>query len=93
MGNKKINGADYLLLLLYLNNKTDIKSALRLVKMMFLFENEINKQLVEKVPEEKLSKFMAYNFGPWSKDLYEQLNFFESLEFIKKRDWSYWRNG
>lgn len=53
--------------------------------MMFLFENEINKQLVEKVPEEKLSKFMAYNFCPWSKDLYEQLNFFESLEFIEKK--------
>lgn len=59
-------------MLLYLNNKTEIKSALRLVKMMFLFENEINKQLVEKVPKEKLSKFMAYNFGSWSKDLYEQ---------------------
>ena len=44
----KLNGADYLLLLLYLNNKEPILGAVRLEKMMFLFNMEIAPILKEK---------------------------------------------
>ena len=45
MNNKKLNGADYLLLLLYLDNKSPILGAIRLEKMMFLFNEEIAPRL------------------------------------------------
>lgn len=44
----KLNGADYLLLLLYLDNKKPILGAIRLEKMMFLFNMEIAPILKEK---------------------------------------------
>ena len=74
MSNKKLNGADYLLLLLYLDNKSPILGAIRLEKMMFLFNNEIAPRLKETgLDSDKLPEFIAYNFGPFSKDVYEQV--------------------
>ncbi len=80
---KKMTGADALLLLLYLDNQNPIDGAIRLTKMMFLFDNEIvpilNKHGLEL---ENLPKFFAYNYGPFSKDLYEQLDLFSGINFI-----------
>ena len=83
----KLNGADYLLLLLYLDNKKPIKGAIRLTKMMYLFEQEI-KPILKKsgIDSENLPSFIAYNFGPFSKDLYEQIDFFTNIKFIKTKD-------
>ena len=84
MANAKLNGADYLLLLLYLSNKSPIKGAVRLTKMMFLFEKEIASILKLKgLDSDKLPEFVAYNFGPFSKDIYEQIELFRGLKFIK----------
>lgn len=84
MSNQKLNGADYLLLLLNINNKTPIKGAIRLTKMMFLFKEEIVGLLKEKgLDSDNLPHFFAYNFGPFSKDVYEQVEFFRGLGFIK----------
>jgi hypothetical protein len=44
----KLIGSDYLLLLLYLDNKKPIKGAIRLTKMMFLFNEEIAPYLKKK---------------------------------------------
>lgn len=87
MANEKLNGADYLLLLLYLDNCKPIKGAIRLTKMMYLFEKEIQPVLKKKGLDcTNLPEFIAYNFGPFSKDLYEQLDFFQNLKFIKTKD-------
>ena len=80
----KLNGADYLLLLLYLNDKQPILGAVRLTKMMFLFEKEIAPVLKEKgLDSENLPDFFAYNFGPFSKDIYEQVELFKGIKFIQ----------
>ena len=41
MKKTKLTGADALLLLLFLDNQKPIDGAIRLTKMMFLFEHEI----------------------------------------------------
>ena len=83
MANKKLNGADYLLLLLYLDNGNPIRGAVRLMKMMFLFEKEIAPLLKNKgLDSNKLPEFIAYDFGAFSKDVYEQIDLFKSIEFI-----------
>ena len=80
----KLNGADYLLLLLYASNKSPIFGAVRLTKMMFLFNKEISALLKSKgLDSDNLPEFVAYNFGPFSKDVYEQIEFFKGLKFIK----------
>ncbi len=84
MTNNKLKGADYLLILLFINDKQPILGAVRLEKMMFLFNNEISKLLKEKgLDSEKLANFIPYNFGPFSKDIYEQAEFFKGIGFIK----------
>lgn len=83
----KLIGSDYLLLLLYLNNSEPIKGAIRLVKMMFLFEKQIVPALKDKgLDSGKLPDFMSYNYGPFSKELYQQLDLFKNIGFISIED-------
>ncbi len=87
MGNKKFIGADYLLLLLYLDNKSPIYGAIRLEKMMFLFNEEIAPRLSKTgLDSEQLPEFIAYNFGPFSKDVYEQVELFKGIGFLQVKD-------
>lgn len=84
---KKLLGSDYLLILLYLNNKEPIRGAVRLTKMMFLFKEQIVPALKQKgLDSENLPEFIAYNFGPFSKDLYDQIELFSGINFIKVKD-------
>jgi len=84
MSKPKLNGADYLLLLLYLNKEEPIMGAVRLTKMMFLFKEEIAPLLKKKgLESDKLPEFFAYNFGPFSKDVYEQVELFKNIKFIQ----------
>ncbi len=84
---KKMLGADYLLLLLYLNNQEPIKGAVRLTKMMFLFNEQISKMLKKKgLESEQLPDFIAYNYGPFSKDVYEQIELFAGIGFVSVTD-------
>lgn len=84
MINKKLKGADYLLLLLFLDNKAPIFGAVRLEKMIFLFNKEISNKLKEiGLETEKPASFIAHNFGPFSKDIYEQVEFFRGIGFVK----------
>lgn len=83
----KMSGSDYLLLLLYINDKESIKGAVRLTKMMFLFNEQIAPALKQKgLDSENLPDFIAYNYGPFSKDLYDQIDFFSRIDFICVRD-------
>ncbi len=85
----KLTGADYLLLLLYLDDCSAINGAIRITKMMFLFNKEIAPLLRKKgvsISEDDLPKFSAYNYGPFSKDVYEQVELFQSIGFIKVKN-------
>lgn len=85
--NTKLTGADYLLLLLYVNDCAPIKSAVRLIKMMFLFNKEIVPLLTKQGAEiDNLPEFDSYNYGPFSKDVYEQIELFNNIGFIKVTD-------
>lgn len=83
----KLIGADYLLALLYSDNKSPIKGSVRLTKMMYLFNKEI-KPIIEKKGGQcdKLPEFIPYNFGPFSKDLYEQIELFKGIGFISTKE-------
>lgn len=83
----KLLGSDYLLLLLYINGKEPIKGSVRLTKMMFLFNEQIVPVLKRNgLESEKLPEFIAYNYGPFSKDLYEQVDLFTGIGFMQIRD-------
>lgn len=83
----KLLGSDYLLLLLYINGKEPIKGSVRLTKMMFLFNEQIVPVLKKNgLESEKLPEFIAYNYGPFSKDLYEQVDLFTGIGFMQVRD-------
>ena len=87
MSNKKLNVADYLLLLLCLDNRAPIYGAIRLEKMMFLFNEEIAPRLKETgLDSDKLPGFISYNFGPFSKDVYEQVELFKGIGFLQVTD-------
>lgn len=86
MKTTKLTGADFLLILLYLNDMEPIRGAVRLTKMMFLFNKEIVPLLKTKQPLfdiGSLPEFIAYNYGPFSKDVYEQVSLFQNINFIK----------
>ncbi len=86
---ERMTGADYLLLFLYLNGKEAIKSAVRLTKLMFLFEKEVVPILRDKgatIDDSSLPRFFAYDYGPFSKDVYEQVELFQSIGFVQVTD-------
>lgn len=85
----KLLGSDYLLILLYINDKQPIRGAVRLMKMMFLFNEQIAPILKKKgLESEKMPDFFAYNYGPFSKDLYDQIELFSGIGFINIKDLS-----
>ena len=82
---KKLTSKDVLLLLLYSSGMTDeineyIKGRTRIVKMIFIFQKEIYKKF--KFDMEEI-KFKAWDFGPWSGKIYEDIEFFKNIGFIK----------
>lgn len=84
---KVLSGADCLLTMLYLERQAPILGAIRLTKMMFIFDKEISKRLKhEGVDLTTPPKFFAYNYGPFSKDVYEQIELFRSIGFVDVED-------
>jgi hypothetical protein len=87
MNKKDISSKDLLLLLLYSPGKGEAKNEAiagrtRLMKMVFLFVKEQKKEFFSNV-EIELPLFDPYNFGPFSKELFDDLNFFLSIGLIK----------
>jgi uncharacterized protein YwgA len=89
MGQIKSN-KDLLMLLLYAKGKTGsicepIVGKTRLVKMIFLFDKEIRKKfnLDKIIPDEIMPDFKACDFGPFSADVYKDLEFLVELGFIE----------
>lgn len=87
MKKKQLSGKDLLLALLYSsgissNYNEPIVGRTRLTKMIYLFEKEIYKEFFKDI-EIKLPEFQPYHYGPFSKELFEDLRFFISIDFIK----------
>ncbi len=89
---KKINGKDLLLLLLYVPGSTGgeyepIRGRTRLTKMIFIFEKEIYKKFeFDKIlPENVLPEFQPYKYGPFAKELYFNIEFFQNIGFVNVR--------
>lgn len=83
---KKLKGKDILLLFLYLPGTGEEKNEkiygrTRLTKMMFLFEKELYKKF-DNLDENSLPNFFAYDYGPFSKELLDDLRFFKMINFI-----------
>ena len=84
----KIKAKDILLLLLYLPGKNPeinepIVGRTRITKMMFLFEKELLKNF-NNISLDSLPEFFAYNYGPFSKELLDDIRFFQAINFIKE---------
>jgi hypothetical protein len=87
------NSKDLLMLLLYARGKSGavaepIVGRTRLMKMVFLFGKEIRRQfnLEQVIPDATLPKFEAYHYGPFSADVYSDLEFLIGLDFVKKTE-------
>ena len=94
MGSKRIdNRRDILLLLLYSPGVLDevnerIVGRTRLVKMLFLFKTEALQHFRSgtEINEDNFYHFFAWNFGPFSSQVYEDLTFFTLRGFIEAED-------
>jgi len=87
MSTRKLSGADYLLILLYLpdGKSSPIRGRTRITKMMFLFKKEIYPRLNSSAItiEDRLPEFEAYKFGPFSRDVFEQIDVFCNIGFVE----------
>ncbi len=56
--------------------------------MLFLFKKEAIKKFKKNtsINEDNFYEFFAWNFGPFSKDVYDDLTFFENIDFVTRSD-------
>lgn len=89
------NRKDILLLMLYSPGKTDnfnepVSGRTRLVKTLFLFKEEawpyFKKGNNINIDESNFYQFFPWNFGPFSRDIYDDLNFFIFRGFVSQDD-------
>lgn len=87
MNKKDITGKDLLLCFLYSpgiydDNNEPIIGRTKIMKMMFLFEEELCSTFFKDNIEISLPEFEPYYFGPFSRQLFEDLSFFQSIGMI-----------
>ncbi|MCD4823059.1 MAG: hypothetical protein K8S55_00490 [Phycisphaerae bacterium] len=87
------NRKDILLLLLYSpgrgeNSNEPITGRTRLVKMLFLFKEEALPYFKHEtdIPEDEFYEFFPWNFGPFSRDVYDDLTFFTLRGFVEANE-------
>lgn len=87
---KVTNKKDVLLLLLYSPGATEavnepILGRTRLIKIVFLFWKEALKEFKKgtSITEDNFYKFFPWRFGPFSMEVYDDINFFLLRDFIK----------
>lgn len=90
----KLTSGDLLLLFFYSKGETDnfnepIMGRTRLVKMGYVFDREFSKEFMKEksmFDDISLPEFFAWDFGPMSKDMLQDLEFFIKINFIKAID-------
>lgn len=91
MNKKELNGKDLLLCFLYSPGQTnDINEPIigrtKLTKMMYLFEKEIYPNFFNDTLSIAMPEFEPYYFGPFSKQLFEDLSFFKAIGLIESSE-------
>lgn len=88
----KLSGKHILLLLLYSPGDSGhpnepFVGRTRIIKMLFLFDKEIKRQFLEDSHIELISfpEFYAWHYGPFAKDVYDDIEFFINNGFIENR--------
>jgi hypothetical protein len=112
-GKQVTSSKDLILILLYAKGARGqqcepIRGRTRLMKMVFLFKREVLPNLEHKhiIPSSVLPKFEAYDFGPFSAQVFSDLEFLVELEFVDAKqdaageilpeetlEYSYWQAG
>ncbi len=87
---KVTNSKDLILLLLYAKGFKGkqcepIIGKTRLMKMIFLFDKELKKKfnLAKTISDDAFPDFTAYDYGPYSEQVYIDLEFLVDLNFVK----------
>lgn len=87
------NKKDVLLLLLYSPGKSDapnepISGRTRVIKLMYLFKKEVLKHFKKgtEITDDNFYSFFAWNFGPFSTEIYDDLTFFMLQGFVEEKD-------
>lgn len=85
------NRKDIILLLLYSPGNTKqfcepILGRTRMTKLIYLFKKELYKEcdFDKLIPKNKMHNFEPYKYGPFSIDVFKDLNFFENINFVKE---------
>jgi hypothetical protein len=88
----KLSGKHILLLLLYSPGNSGhpnepLVGRTRIIKMLFLFDKEIKRQFLKDSHVELISfpEFYAWHYGPFAKDVYDDIEFFINNGFIENR--------
>jgi len=87
----RVSSKELLLLLLYAplsqdgSTHTGIRGRTRFAKMVFLFRKEIwpKFRFDSVIPEDVLPDFIPWKFGPFSKDVFSDLDFLETVGLIE----------
>ena len=92
MNKAQMSSKDLLLALLYSPGTSSkcnepIVGRTKLTKMVYLFEKEVYKEFFDDI-DITLPQFEPYHFGPFSKQLFEDLRFFVSIGFIETKETS-----
>ena len=87
------SGRDILLLLLYAPGVTGeenepIRGRTRLMKMMFIFEQELYRKFRfdQMIGEDDLPDFSPWLYGPFSRDVFDYIEFFRRIGFVEVTD-------
>lgn len=93
MKKKDLSGKDLLLVLLYCPGVTEkpneeITGRTRITKMIYLFEKEICNNNFFNDLEITIPKFEAYHYGPFSRELFDNLSFFITIGLIETSETS-----
>lgn len=87
---KITNSKDLVMLLLYAPGPSGeicepIQGQTRLMKMIFLFKNELFRRfnLGQVIDDSAFPNFEAYDFGPYSANVYSDLEFLVNLGFVE----------
>jgi len=87
---KIASSKDLIMLLLYARGKhgkecEPITGRTRLMKMVYLFDEEIRKKfnMEEAIPDSSMPKFEPYDYGPFSRHVYNDLEFLVNMGFVE----------
>lgn len=90
MAKKKFTSKHILLLLLYSPGRREkfnepIEGRTRIIKSMFLFDKEVKKDFLQDTDIElvRFAEFFPWNYGPFSRDIYSDIEFFMNNGFIE----------